>query len=41
MEEEEDQAVVIGVPAVCPTRLYMVRVQGVGTVWVDWDVHVL
>ncbi|KAK3897748.1 hypothetical protein C8A05DRAFT_47731 [Staphylotrichum tortipilum] len=41
MEEEEEQAVIIGVPAVCPTRLYMVPVQGVGTVWVDWDVHLL
>lgn len=39
MEEMEGQAVIVGVTAVSPVGLYMVRVEGVGTVWVDWDVH--
>lgn len=40
MEETED-AVVVGVPAIRPVRLYMVPVRGVGIIWVDWDVYTL
>ena len=40
MEEEED-ALVVGLPAIQPVRLYMVTVKDVGIVWVDWDVYML
>lgn len=38
---DAEKVVVIGIPAVRPVRHYMVDVDGVGLVWVDWNVHYL
>ncbi|KAK3403030.1 hypothetical protein B0T20DRAFT_449951 [Sordaria brevicollis] len=41
MEELTDEPVIIGLTAVQPVTLYMVHVDGVGIVWVDWDIYTL
>jgi len=41
MDERHNRAVIVGVTAISPTCLYMVRVENVGTVWVDWEAHLL
>lgn len=38
---DEDNPVVIGVPAVSPIRLYMINIERVGTVWITWDPYYL
>ena len=35
--EESEGVVIVGITAIQPTSLYMVDVDGVGIVWVDWD----
>ncbi|RYC63896.1 hypothetical protein CHU98_g2323 [Xylaria longipes] len=41
MAKKPDDAVIVGITAVSPQRFYMVKVDGVGIVWVDWDLHFL
>jgi len=39
--QEKDKPVIVGITAIDPVRLYMVPVEDVGIVWVDWDVYYL
>ncbi|KAI1485633.1 hypothetical protein F5X96DRAFT_674446 [Biscogniauxia mediterranea] len=41
MEEQNDDAIIVGVTAIAPVRLYMVKVDSVGIVWVNWELHYL
>ncbi|KAI1131426.1 hypothetical protein F5Y10DRAFT_262185 [Nemania abortiva] len=39
--EQTDEAVVVGIPAIKAQKLYMVHIDGVGVVLVDWDLYCL
>ncbi|TRX98548.1 hypothetical protein FHL15_000622 [Xylaria flabelliformis] len=41
MAEKRDESIIVGITAISPQRFYMVQVDGVGIVWVDWDLHYL
>jgi hypothetical protein len=41
LKEQPDQPTIVGITAIQPSKLYMVSVDGVGTVWVKWDLHTL
>ena len=39
--DDEDQPIIVGLPAIDPVKLYMIPVDGIGTIFNDWDVYYL
>lgn len=41
LDDSPSGPIIVGITAIQPVKRYMVPIEGLGTVWVNWHIHTL